>query len=242
MSTPTAVASTPSDPPVPNRITRLAPPSPATAARDNIKIGILAVVAFVIAAICFWTQHSVPAYILGGLGLVFIFSMFTKKSDVGQCPYCMAEFRMTVAVKDKLLRCEQCGEYSEVANNTTKPLAPSTYSNTPKFESPVFKNGSMANACVACGAPATRLDTITTSSMNKTLAVAGVARLATGAPGVAIFASKQASITVPYCDQHHDAIALGFDWRKRAVLTWSSLRMMRRYLMLNRGGKALIAR
>jgi hypothetical protein len=198
-------------------------------------MGILAVVVFVVAAIFFWTKHPVPAYILGGLGLVFIISMFTKKSDVGQCPHCMTEFRETVAVKNNLLRCEQCGEYSEVTNRTVKPLEESTYSDTPKFEFPVFKNGSMPNACVACGAPATRLDTVTTSSMNKSLAVMGAARLVTGAPGVAIFSSKQASIAVPYCDQHRDAMTLGFDWRKRAVLSWSSLRMMRRYLMLNRG-------
>jgi len=32
-----------------------------------------------------------------------------------------------------------------------------------------------------------------------------------------------------------DAVTLGFDWRKRPLLTWCSLRMMRRYLGVNRG-------
>jgi hypothetical protein len=199
-------------------------------------MAILAGIAIVAAAVCLSTNHSVAGYVLGGLGLIFLFSIFSKKSDVGQCPYCMAQFRENkLTVKDGLLRCEQCGEYSQVANKTAKPLDPATYSNSPKFESSVFKQGSMPNACASCGAAATRLDTVTTSSMNKTLAVAGAARLATGAPGVAIFSSKQASISIPYCDQHREAVSLGFDWRKRPVLTWCSLRMMRRYLAVNRG-------
>jgi hypothetical protein len=147
----------------------------------------------------------------------------------------MAQFRETkLTVKDGLLRCEQCGEYSQVANKTVKPLDPMTYSNSPKFESAVSKQGSMPNACASCGASATRLDTVTASSINKTLAVAGAARLMTGAPGVAIFSNKQASIGIPYCDQHRDAVALSFDWRKRPILIWCSLRMMRRYLAVNR--------
>jgi hypothetical protein len=234
MNTPTGAAAAIADPPIPNRTTRITPPSAAVKARDNFNLGLMAAILIAVAAVCFWTNHSVAAYIFGGLGLVLIISLFTKKSDIGQCPYCMAEFRETVAVRDKLLRCEQCGEYSQVTNKTVKPMDPSTYSDSPKFESALFKQGSMPNACAACGASATRLDTVTTSSMNKTLAVAGAARLMTGAPGVAIFSNKQASINIPYCDHHRDAVALSFDWRKRPVLTWSSLRMMRRYLLVNR--------
>ena len=146
----------------------------------------------------------------------------------------MQQFRET-EVKDGLLRCEQCGEYFQAANKVVKPLDAATFSDSPKFESAVFKQGSMPNACAACGATATRLDTVTTSSVNNTLAAVGAARLMTGAPGVAVFSSKQASISIPYCDQHRDKVAIGFDWRKRPVLTRSSLRMMRRYLAVNRG-------
>lgn len=235
MNTPPGAAAAIADPPIPNRITRITPPSAAVKARDNFNLGVMAAILIAVAPVCFWTKHSVAAYIFGGLGLVLIISLFTKKSDIGQCPYCMTEFRETVAVRDKLLRCEQCGEYSQVTNKTVKPIDPAIYSDTPKFESAVFKQASMPNACAACGASATRLDTVTTSSMNKTLAVAGAARLMTGAPGVAIFSNKQASISIPYCDDHRDAVALGFDWRKRPVLTWTSLRMMRRYLAVNRG-------
>ena len=232
MNTPTAVA--PADAGVPNRTTRIAPPSAEVKAKDNLNLCIIAAVLIAAAALCFYTKHSVGGYVLGGLSLVLFVSLFTKKSDVGQCPFCMAQFRETVSVKNGLLRCEQCGEYSAVAHKMVKPLDPTTYSDSPKFESAVFKSGSMPNACAACGAPATRLDNVSTSSLNKTLAVAGAARLMTGAPGVAIFSSKQASISVPYCDAHRDAVTLGFDWRKRPVLTWSSLRMMRRYLAVNR--------
>lgn len=148
----------------------------------------------------------------------------------------MNQFRVKVAVaKDGLLRCEHCGEYSQVRDKIVKPLDPSTYSESPRFESAMFKQGSMPNACVSCGGPATRIDTVTKSSLNKTLAVAGAARLVSGTPGLAVFHNKQASITVPYCDQHRDKLALSFDWRKRPVLSWCSLAMMRRYLAVNRG-------
>lgn len=236
MSTPTGAAPAAADPPVPNRTTRIAPPSAAVIAKDNFNMAVMASVFIVAGAVCFWMKHSVAGYILGGIGLVFLFSIFSKKTDVGQCPYCMAEFRDSkLTVKDGLLRCEGCGEYSQVANKTVKPLDPINYSKSPKFESAVFKQGGMPNACASCGAPATRLDAVSTSSLNKSLAVVGAARLVTGTPGLAVFSSKQATVSIPYCDQHRDAVALSFDWRKKPILTWCSLRMMRRYLAVNRG-------
>jgi hypothetical protein len=169
-------------------------------AKDNFTTAVIGAIFIVAATGCLWTKHPVSGYVLGGLGFVFLFSIFSKNSDVGQCQYCMARFRETkLTVKDGLLRCDQWGEYSQVVNKTAKPLDPTTYSNAPKFESAVFKQGSMPNACASCGALATRLDTITTGSMNKTLAIAGAARLMIGAPGVAIFSSKQASIAIFYC-------------------------------------------
>ena len=234
------VANTPAVPdlPVPNRITQITPPSAAVQAQDNVRIGVIAAILIVAAALFFWMGHSIIAFLLGAIALMFLISIFTKKTDVGQCPYCVAQFRATpLVIKDGLLRCEQCGEYSQVVGKMVKALDPGTYSNSPKFESSVFKQGSMPNACAACGAPATRLDTVNASSINKTLAAAGAARLMTGAPGVAIFSSKQASISIPYCDQHRDAVTLSFDWRKKPVLAWSSLRMMRRYLAVNRGNE-----
>jgi hypothetical protein len=140
--------------------------------------------------------------------LALITSLFTKKSDVGQCPYCVQQFRET-EVKEGLLRCEQCGEYSQAANKVVKPLDAATHTfGSPKLESAVFKQGGMPNACAACGATATRLDTVTTSSVNKTLAAVGAARLMTGAPGLAVFSSKRASISIPYCDQHRDKVGI----------------------------------
>lgn len=236
MSAPTGVATAALDPPVPNRTTRITPPSSAVKAKDNFNMAVMAATFMAVGAVCWWMKHSVAGSILGGLGFIFLISIFSKKTDVGQCPYCMVQFRASkLTVKDGLMRCEACGEYSQVESKTVKPLDPTTYSNTPKFESAVFKQGSMPNACASCGAPATRLDTVSTSSLNKTLAVAGAARLMTGAPGLAVFSNKQASITIPYCDQHRDAVALSFDWRKKPILAWCSLRMMRRYLLVNRG-------
>jgi hypothetical protein len=185
-------------------------------AKTNRTAGIMSAVFAISGAVAYWRGHSIAACILGGLGVVLFISVFSKKTDVGQCPHCMANFTATpMLVKSGLSRCEKCGGYSQVADNVVKPMDPSTYSDSPKFESTLFKQGSMPNACAGCGAPATRLDTVTSSSMNKTLAVAGAARLMTGTPGLAVFSSKQASISIPYCEQHRNAVTIGFDWRKK---------------------------
>jgi predicted Zn finger-like uncharacterized protein len=124
MSTPTGVATVAIDPPIPNRMTRITPPPAAVKAKDNFNMGIMAAIAILAAAVCFWTNHSVACYVLGGLGLVFFASIFSKKADVGQCPYCMAQFRETkLTVKDGLLRCEQCGSTLRLR---TKPQSLST--------------------------------------------------------------------------------------------------------------------
>lgn len=236
MSTTTRTPGIAADLPVPDRTTRIGRPTAEMEAKSNLTLGIMAAVFAAAGAVAYWRGHSIGACILGGLGVVLFISIFTKKTDVGQCPYCMANFTATpTIVKSGLSRCEKCGEYSQVANTIVKPMNPAAYSESPKFESALFKEGSMPNACAACAAPATRLDTVTSSTMNKTLAVAGAARLMTGTPGVAIFSSKEASISIPYCDQHRNAVTIGFDWRKKPILTWSSLRMMRRYLAVNRG-------
>jgi hypothetical protein len=110
-----------SDPPVPNRTTRIAPASAAVVARDNVNAAVFAAFFAVLAAVAFYFQHSILGYILGGLALLFVIGIFSKKSDVGQCPYCMAMFRQTIAVKDNVLRCEECGEYSQVTNPDRAP-------------------------------------------------------------------------------------------------------------------------
>jgi len=236
MSTATRTPGIAADLPVPDRTTRIGRPTAEMEAKSNLTAGIMGAVFAIAGTVAYWRGHSIGAYILGGLGVVLFISIFTKKTDVGQCPYCLGNFTATpTIVASGLSRCEKCGEYSQIANKIVKPMDPATYSESPKFESALFKQGSMPNACAACGAPATRLDTVTSSTMNKTLAAAGAARLMTGTPGLAIFSSKQASISIPYCDQHRNAVTIGFDWRKKPILTWSSLRMMRRYLAVNRG-------
>ena len=236
MSTTTRTPGIAADLPVPDRTTRIGRPTAEMEGKLNRTAGIMAAVFAIAAALAYWRGHSIWACILGGLAVVLFISIFSKKTDVGQCPYCMENFTATpMLVESGLSRCEKCGEYSQIANNIVKPMDPATYSESPKFESALFKEGSMPNACAACGAPATRLDTVFSSTMNKTLAAAGAARLMTGTPGLAIFSSKQASISIPYCDQHRNAVTIGFDWRKKPILTWSSLRMMRRYLAVNHG-------
>jgi hypothetical protein len=173
LSTTTRTPGIAADLPVPDRTTRIGRPTAEMEAKLNRTAGIMAVVFAIAAALAYWRGHSIWACILGGLAVVLFISIFSKKTDVGQCPYCMGNFTATpMLVKSGLSRCEKCGEYSQIANNVVKPMDPATYSESPKFESALFKEGSMPNACAACGAPATRLDTVTSSTMNKTLAAA----------------------------------------------------------------------
>lgn len=139
-TTPTAVPLAAIQPPVPNRTTKITAPTASVRTRDNINLAIFAAIVFAVAAAFYWTKHPVPAYGLAAFGLLLLVSLFSKKSDVGQCPFCMNQFRVTVAVaKDGLLRCEHCGEYSQVLDKIVKPLDPSTYSESPRFESAMFK-------------------------------------------------------------------------------------------------------
>ena len=234
MGSSTTTTAPTADSPVPNRTTRIQPASGEVVARDNVNAGIFALLFGAGAAAAFFFHHPILGGIVGAFALVFVIGIFSKKSDVGQCPFCMAMFRETIAVKDGLMRCDSCGEYSKVIGKVVTPLDPNTTSPEPKFEAAVYKGVSFPNGCAACGAPATRIDEVSTSSMDKTMAALGAARLAAGAPGLILLRKTTATINVPYCAQHRDAVSLSIDWRKRPVLRWSSLRMLRRYLAANR--------
>ena len=115
------------DLPVPDRTTQITRPAAAMEAKTNFKLGIIAAVFGVAAALAFWAGHSVAAFICGGLAAGLFISIFTKRSDVGQCPFCLVNFTATPAlVKSGLVRCDACGKYSEIANKVVKPMDPST--------------------------------------------------------------------------------------------------------------------
>jgi hypothetical protein len=83
--------------------------------------------------------------------------------------------------------------------------------------------------CVACGAPATRYESIEDRAVNPVL-------LALGNP----FYSTRASLAnVPYCDLHRGSVRLIVHQGRKMDLKWCSLRMFRQYLALNRGKKSL---
>jgi len=228
------------DPPLPNRTTRISEPSAAVVAQDNRNLILLAIVAAILGAGAFVFHHTILGSVLGAFALLCIIGVFSKKSLVGQCPYWMATFRSASKRIPPRHRCENCSEYSAVADKTLRPLDPNTTaSQIPEFEAPVFKSTSFPNTCAACGAPATRVDQVQASKTDRTMAALSAARLAhslaTGSPAALLFRKTQASITVPYCSQHKDAVELKIVGNKTPVLVWSSLRMMRRYLAANRG-------
>ncbi|MBI3662609.1 MAG: hypothetical protein HY234_06110 [Acidobacteria bacterium] len=107
-------------------------------------------------------------------------------------------------------------------------MPPDTISETPKFVAPVFDGAAWPNACVARGAAPTRYDELKSTSMN-------VAALALGR----VRAMSGTVSGVPYCDQHKDCVDLSVRQDRKLELKWSSLRMMRRYLALNRSREAM---
>jgi hypothetical protein len=79
MSTPTGVAPAITDPPVPNRTTRIIPPPAAVQAKDNFNMVVMAAIFMAAATACFWLKHSVAGYVLGDLGSYSCFPFSRRK-------------------------------------------------------------------------------------------------------------------------------------------------------------------
>jgi len=174
---------------------------------------------------CYLNDHFIWA---GGFGVVaafFLAMIFSPAAKVAVCVYC--GHRNTGALGDeesKELPCENCREYLLLHQGSVRALDPATVSKPPRFISPLFEGNVWPVGCVDCGAEAARYDELKSSSVN---AVA----LATGRLRV----MKGSAQGVPYCAQHKDGVTLSVGQDLTLELTWSSLRMMRRYLAQNRG-------
>ncbi len=220
------------DPPLPNRISPIRQMSAEEARGATIGMLVLSAVLVASAALAWFFGHAVAAGILGVLGLVLGVSAFSKKSLISACPFCNAKLTgitQDAATKGRVVRCNECFEYSQAGGMKVRPMDPGKVADKPVFIAPVFEGGNWPQGCVLCGEPATRHDELTARS------IVHPASLAAGR----LWLSSTTMKNVPYCAQHKDALELSVNQSKQLDLKWQSLRMMRRYLAANRGKKSL---
>lgn len=170
--------------------------------------------------------HPIWAGIIGAVAALFGAMVFSPMALVASCPFCGSTITgLLEDTEEQELQCEKCFEYSLQKRGSVRPLDPAAVSEVPRFECPSFDGARWPKACVACGAPPTRLDDVAKRSVNATMLVVGRLNVMKGSVE-----------GVPYCDAHRDNLELVVKQDKSLRLRWSSLRMMRRYLALNRRG------
>jgi hypothetical protein len=214
------------DPPVPSRSS----PVREMSLGEKLKI-ILKLAAFGL-ALCagsWWLLHNGYMFYgisAGACGALFVIAALGGTNLTAACPYCGASID-TIATKDrgegKQIHCEKCYEYSTVNTGILRPLDPATTSETPKFESPVFRNCVWPKGCVACGEAPVRFDDLSKTTVGGVQALMGHLAVIRGSVS-----------GIPYCDKHRDKVSLKVSSDKKLWLCWTSLRMMRRYLAANR--------
>jgi hypothetical protein len=163
--------------------------------------------------------------VIAGAIALFAFAAALSGSTLrARCPFCGASIDSILNREEgRQVRCDRCSEYSTVNAGLLRPLDPATTSDTPKFESPVFRNATWPNACVACGEPPVRFDDLSKTSVGLAPALLGQLQLVRGSVS-----------GIPYCDKHRQQLSLTIGIDKKLYLCWTSLRMMRRYLAANR--------
>lgn len=213
------------DPPVPQRSSPLTEMSSGDALKHTLTCLAIGLPLGAVSAALFVYGHWFWGTIAGILALLMLAASVGKKSRVAACPYCSATIVVALEDSSDPLQCERCHEYSAVGAGALAPLDPNTISETPRFESPLFANARWPKACVACGAPPTRLDDTKGRSVSAGhLLVGRVAVRSAEAQGI------------PYCEKHRDGLEVKVGQDRSVRLRWCSLRMMRRYLHANRQG------
>ncbi len=218
------------DPPVPSRSN----PVGEMSFVEKLKIALtLSSVGLGLGAASWWLLHS--GYIFYGIsagacGAVCVIAALSGTNLKAACPFCGASIE-TISTKDRgerqQVRCEKCSEYSVVSGGGLSALDPKTTSETAKFESPVFRGGVWPNGCVACGEPPVRFDDLSKTTVGGAHALMGSLQIVRGSVK-----------GIPYCDKHRDKLTLKIRTDKKLMLCWTSLRMMRKYLAVNRTRQA----
>jgi len=215
------------DPPVPQRTTSLAKPVGPVRTKHIATNCAIAALFGLIAAAFFYYSHWILGGVFGLLTVLMLSAAFSSSYWVAACPYCAAVFEPIAGLspekEGKVVQCKSCFEYSEYSGGRVRASDPNAVSEVPKFVSPVFDGGVWPKGCVACGEPPTRLDEVKTHSVS-------YGNLAFGR----LWVTNGKAKGIPYCEKHRDAVAMKIDQQKRVTLEWCSLRMMRRYMAVNR--------
>jgi hypothetical protein len=217
------------DPPVSSRTTSLAPPVGPARTKHIWHMVVLTIIFLIIpAALFFYFHHWIFGGILALLGVAMVRQSFvTDDVWVAACPYCSAVFepsqRLRPDNEGKVVQCKACFEYSIYSEGRVRAHDPNSISEVPSFVSPVFEGGVWPNGCVACGAPPTRLDEVKTRKVSYGMLAFG-----------RVWVTSGKTSGIPYCEAHRAAVDLKMDQAQRLTLVWCSLRMMRRYVALNR--------
>ena len=216
------------DPPVPNRSF----PVVEKSSGDKLRTFLLcAAIGVVFCAVAWWLwQNDYRFYggIAGAVGLFAVIAAFGGSTLTAKCPFCGSAIDTILNREEgRYVRCEKCSEYSTINVGILRPLEPGTKSETPKFESPVFRASVWPKACVACGEAPTRCDDLSKTTIGVLPALVGHLQIIHGSVK-----------GIPYCDKHRDSLGLKAGSDKKLRLQWTSLRMMRRYLAANRNRAA----
>ncbi len=216
------------DPPVPSRTTPVQKKSLAENLKHIAHVLGLSSILCVGSWLLLSYGYLLYGVVSGGLGVLSIFAAFGGAKNKAACPYCGASIDIQSYHKEGTqIQCEKCHEYSQRNVSLLRALDPATTSETPKFESPVFKNSLWPKACVACGEPPVRFDDLSKTTVGALPALVGHLQIIRGSVK-----------GLPYCDKHRDKLSLKVGSEKKLLLCWTSLRMMRRYLAANRNRPA----
>jgi len=212
------------DPPLPNRANPIRKVA-ASEVRDNIKTAIsVGLPLAAVAAILLYFGLYTWAGTVGLFLLVFFFATFSAGQPRASCPYCSGELsNLGKHLEGKDVQCQRCFEYSLVRDGSVHALDPDKAPANMSFEAPLYQETRWPRACVACGAPPTRLDELSTSGLSAAHLAAGRVRWTSVKVG-----------SVPYCDAHRGVVRIKIRSDRTVRLLWPSLRMLRRYLAANR--------
>lgn len=216
------------DPPVSPRTTSLAPPVGPARRKHILQMGAITLFFLALpAALLLYWHHWIAGGIFALLTVAMVHGSLVSKVWIAACPYCAAVFETTQGLapdkEGKVVQCKSCFEYSIYSGGRVRAHDPNSISEVPTFVSPVFENGVWPNRCVACGAPPTRLEEVKTRNVSYGMLAFG-----------RIWVSSAKTSGIPYCEAHRAAVELKMDQAKRVSLLWCSLRMMRRYVAVNR--------
>ena len=210
------------DPPLPSRMS----PIQSRSASENAKnFALLFLLGVGLCGASWWLLHNGFTFYGISAGVCGLFALLASffPQEKATCPFCGASVDILDRKEGRKIRCEKCSEYSIVNAGLLRPLDPTITSEQPEFECPAFLFGRWPKGCVVCGAPPVRLDDLSTTSVGGAALLVGGLQIMRGAVK-----------GVPYCAQHRDKLALKVTIDKKLALRWTSLRMMRRYLAVNR--------